>query len=200
MGAKAHLDQRRRRYRRGLVRLASGGAIVAALLYQQGYRRWPLERKLVRREDVSRFPRRWRIACADKNASRCGKRSCDRIVIDDWLGDEEVDALLSIASRGTAAARAPAAEGGPTIFDANSGYVMAPGARLANIYAVDSTSPTSTLSIDDFELYRRAIRRLKSEVESAFPRERPLYFTAPTFIARLSGENQSWVPSSPHDE
>lgn len=200
MGAKAQSDPGDRCYRRGLWCFASGGALIVALLYQQGRRRWILERKMVRQEDVSRTPRRWRIACADENASRCGKRSCDRIVIDDWLGEEDVDALLSIASRGAAAVRAPAEEGGPTIFDANSGYVMAPGARLANIYAVEAKAATSTLSIDDFELYRRAIRLLKSEVEAAFHREGPLYFTAPTFIARLSGKNRSWVPSSPHDE
>lgn len=116
--------------------------------------------------------------------------------MDDWLGADDVEALRSIASRGAAAAGSSPESGGPTIVDVNSGYVMAPGGRLANIYA----HPREVVSTADLELYRGIIRRLKSEVEAHFASERPLYFTAPTFIARLSGENRSWEPASPHDE
>lgn len=135
--------------------------------------------------------RRWPTACADEASSCSGRRVCDRILADNWLSQADIVGLLSIAKRGMGASAS-----GPTIFDVNSGYVMAPGADLSNIYLKD---PESRLfSGRDFELYRRVIRDLKTTVEQAFDRQ--LYFTAPTFVARLSGENASWSPSSPHDE
>ena len=122
---------------------------------------------------------------------------CDRVVIDDWLPPAEIDALRDIARRGAAAADAAAASGGPTIVDINSGFVMAPGARLVNLYQTKSKKPFGS---EDYELYRSVIRRLKAEVEAAFPRASALYFTAPTFLTRLSGENATWEASEPHDE
>ena len=123
---------------------------------------------------------------------------CDRVVIDDWLPPAEIDALRDIARRGAAAADAAAAAGGPTIIDINSGFVMAPGARLVNLY--QAKSKRKPFGGEDYELYRSVIRRLKAEVEAAFPRASALYFTAPTFLTRLSGENATWEASEPHDE
>ena len=131
-----------------------------------------------------------------KTTSVCGERPCDRVVIDDWLPPAEIDALRDIARRGAAAADAAAASGGPTIVDINSGFVMAPGARLVNLYQ----SKRKPFGGEDYELYRSVIRRLKAEVEAAFPRASALYFTAPTFLTRLSGENATWEASEPHDE
>ena len=131
-----------------------------------------------------------------KTTSVCGERPCDRVVIDDWLPPAEIDALRDIAARGAAAADAAAASGGPTIVDINSGFVMAPGARLVNLYQ----SKRKPFGAEDYELYRSVIRRLKAEVEAAFPRASALYFTAPTFLTRLSGENATWEASEPHDE
>ena len=76
------------------------------------------------------------VPCA--TTSVCGERPCDRVVIDDWLPPAEIDALRDIARRGAAAAEAAAASGGPTIIDINSGFVMAPGARLVNLYQTKS--------------------------------------------------------------
>ena len=134
------------------------------------------------------------VPCA--TTSVCGERPCDRVVIDDWLPPAEIDALRDIARRGAAAADAAAASGGPTIVDINSGFVMAPGARLVNLYQ----SKRKPFGGEDYELYRSVIRRLKAEVEAAFPRASALYFTAPTFLTRLSGENATWEASEPHDE
>ena len=133
-----------------------------------------------------------------KTTSVCGERPCDRVVIDDWLPPAEIDALRDIARRGAAAADAAAAAGGPTIIDINSGFVMAPGARLVNLY--QAKSKRKPFGGEDYELYRSVIRRLKAEVEAAFPRASALYFTAPTFLTRLSGENATWEASEPHDE
>ena len=133
-----------------------------------------------------------------KTTSVCGERPCDRVVIDDWLPPAEIDALRDIAARGAAAADAAAASGGPTIVDINSGFVMAPGARLVNLY--QAKSKRKPFGGEDYELYRSVIRRLKAEVEAAFPRASALYFTAPTFLTRLSGENATWEASEPHDE
>ena len=132
-----------------------------------------------------------------KTTSVCGERPCDRVVIDDWLPPAEIDALRDIAARGAEAADAAAASGGPTIVDINSGFVMAPGARHVNLYQSKSKKPFGS---EDYELYRSVIRRLKAEVEAAFPRASALYFTAPTFLTRLSGENATWEASEPHDE
>lgn len=142
--------------------------------------------------------RRWRVAC--NSSSSCGAaRSCDRVVLDDWASAVEVDALKAIAVRGMAAASADGAAGGPTIFDMNSGYVMAPGARLVNLYS--ARDPQPIFSQQDYELYRQVIRRLKRAVEQKFALDpAKLHFTAPTFITRLSGRNASWRPSEPHDE
>ena len=131
-----------------------------------------------------------------KTTSVCGARPCNRVVIDDWLPPAEIDALRDIAARGADAADAAAASGGPTIVDINSGFVMAPGARLVNLYQ----SKRKPFGGEDYELYRSVIRRLKAEVEAAFPRASALYFTAPTFLTRLSGENATWEASEPHDE
>ena len=136
------------------------------------------------------------VPCA--TTSVCGARPCDRVVIDDWLPPAEIDALRDIARRGAAAADAAAASGGPTIVDINSGFVMAPGARLVNLY--QAKSKRKPFGGEDYELYRSVIRRLKAEVEAAFPRASALYFTAPTFLTRLSGENATWEASEPHDE
>ncbi|KAJ8611933.1 hypothetical protein CTAYLR_004358 [Chrysophaeum taylorii] len=150
------------------------------------------DKEVVKRDDVAAVPRRWPVACAE-TTSACGG-ACDRVLIDDWLGNAEIDGLIGIATRGMA--MAPSSEGGPTIFDANSGYVMAPGARLANVYARGEP----VFSRQELELYRGVIRRLKHRLEEAFPTDRPLVFTAPTFVARLSGQNASWEPMEPHDE
>ena len=115
-----------------------------------------------------------------KTTSVCGERPCDRVVIDDWLPPAEIDALRDIAARGAAAADAAAASGGPTIVDINSGFVMAPGARLVNLY--QAKSKRKPFGGEDYELYRSVIRRLKAEVEAAFPRASALYFTAPTCV------------------
>ena len=86
------------------------------------------------------------VPCA--TTSVCGERPCDRVVIDDWLPPAEIDALRDIARRGAAAADAAAASGGPTIVDINSGFVMAPGARLVNLYQ----SKRKPFGGEDYEL------------------------------------------------
>ena len=154
----------------------------------------PMPQRLTRTMRV-RHARR-AVPCA--TTSVCGARPCDRVVIDDWLPPAEIDALRDIARRGAAAADAAAAAGGPTIIDINSGFVMAPGARLVNLY--QAKSKRKPFGGEDYELYRSVIRRLKAEVEAAFPRASALYFTAPTFLTRLSGENATWEASEPHDE
>ncbi|KAJ1459721.1 hypothetical protein M885DRAFT_478971 [Pelagophyceae sp. CCMP2097] len=140
---------------------------------------------------------RWPIAC--RSPTSCGARrpaGCDRATVSDFASAAEVASLRSIAEKGMAAAGADSNFGGPTIFDINSGFVMAPGARLSNVH---ETRP-GLFSSEDYALYKQVINRLKVLVESTFDTAKPLYFTAPTFITRLSGENSSWAPESPHDE
>ena len=158
----------------------------------------PLEAHTPRSENIGR--RRQHVTC--NSTSTCGERQCDRVVVDDFISETDIERLISIAERGMDAADADAAAGGPTIFDINSGYVMAPGARLENLYHKQQQAepPRPYFTPDDYELYRSVIRRLKAEVEATFSRDSDLYFTAPTFITRLSGENPNWRPTEPHDE
>jgi len=202
-----------------VLRAASGG-IAATLVCAQLYRRFRIVQDTRRPGEPNHQPvdvvervgaderlasrRRWPVACTADDGSGCrADRPCDRVVRDDFVDAATVDALLSIAARGMGArsgaeeeATSTAAAGGPTIFDANSGYVMAPGAKLANVYGDDRDG--DLFAPGDFALYRGVIRALKAEVEEVFGL--PLYFTAPTFVARLSGLNTSWQPTAPHDE
>mmetsp|Transcript_29954 Transcript_29954/g.96639 ORF Transcript_29954/g.96639 Transcript_29954/m.96639 type:complete len:328 (-) Transcript_29954:75-1058(-) len=154
----------------------------------------------VRQAETSLEARRWPVECrhVDEGSAcpRHGDDSCDRILYDDFIPEATVNALLSIAGRGMA--RSPASFGGPTIFDANSGYLMSPGARLENVYATNDARP-EFFDSTELGLYKSVIQKLKAQVEASFGGV-AVHFTAPTFIARLSGENASWAPAEPHDE
>jgi hypothetical protein len=195
---KKKQKHKKRQNAAAVSRPALVGAIICAvaavaLRMARHARAEPLPRRLTRGMRV----RRARRAVPCRAASVCGARPCDRVVMDDWLPAHEIEALRGIARRGADKAGAAAAQGGPTIVDINSGFVMAPGARLANLYQTKGVTPFSG---EDYALYRSVIRRLKAEVEGAFPRASSLYFTAPTFLTWLSGENATWAPLEPHDE
>ena len=166
-----------------LVRVAA--AAVAGAAAAGAYGKWRLSRGV---------ERRWPVAC--RTESSCGRRLCDRVVREGFATRAEAAALRSLATRGMDAAGAPAGAGGPTIFDLNSGFVLAPGAQLTNLH---SARP-GLFAAADYDSYRGFITRLKREVERTFMAERPVYLTAPTFITRLSAENQSWAPATAHDE
>lgn len=89
--------------------------------------------------------------------------------------------------------------GGPTIFDVNSGFALGP-AGLHNIYEDGNGRPVphETFSADEYSFYEGVIGRLKAEVEREFGLT-SLWFTAPTFITRLVG-NESWSPATMHDQ
>lgn len=163
-----------------LLRVASIGAAIGLVVHQ-----W------LRRDGVIVVSQKSAVDAKKELVSMCSipPRKCRRIVMDSWVSNEEREGLLSIY-RGISTSPQL---GGPTIFDLNSGYAMSPGGELINVYAGEE----NPYGPEDFELYRAIIRRLKKQVEDEFG---DVYFTAPTFLARLSGLNQSWTPSTPHDE
>lgn len=140
------------------------------------------------------------VACVDPiHRGRCGRR-----VVDGLFEDTDIEALLAIAEKGMAVRPSL---GGPTILDLNTGYLR-DTAGLVNLF--ESTAPRNSggdpslgymqsnpsesgvFDDADFELYERIIRKLKGHVQESFGAP-PIYFTAPTFITRLDG-NESWKP------
>ena len=83
--------------------------------------------------------------------------------------------------------------GGPTILDINTGYIR-DSLGLQNLFV----NPNDIYSPDDFSAYGSIILKLKGYVQTTFGISN-LYFTAPTFLTRLDG-NQAWQPKHIHDE
>jgi hypothetical protein len=114
--------------------------------------------------------------------------NCARIIVDGIFEDADILALKAIAEKGMALR---AQRGGPTILDLNTGYLRDTDG-LVNLFT--SSEYNGVFARSDFELYDRMIRKLKFHVGSAFGISN-IFFTAPTFITRLDG-NQSWAPQS----
>jgi hypothetical protein len=146
------------------------------------------------REDA---PCRWSVNCAtyEPYVEGChppkgAARGCQRFAVHNFVSEEAVQRLISIAERGMQDASNDA---GPTIFDVNSGYVR-DTSRLFNIYDAGSV----TFSKEDYQFYLETVERIKDYVQSQFGLSF-LYFTAPTFITRIVGED-GWEPRGMHDE
>ena len=147
--------------------------------------------------------------------------ACKRALFDDFVSEEEVDGLLAMARKGMQHTRA---DGGPTIFDVNSGFVME-GLRLRNIYRSHEqqmkekrkkrkgkhyTSEEEEEEEEDedtggfftqsqFTLYRDVVQRIHDPIVEEFALTSELYFSAPTFITRIVGD-ANWAPNSEHDK
>lgn len=87
--------------------------------------------------------------------------------------------------------------GGPTILDINSGYARDSIAGLRNIYSLPSGNGIK-FSIDEYKIYEDIFNRLRLKVMKLYNLKN-LYFTAPTFTARILG-NENYKPKSMHDE
>ena len=83
--------------------------------------------------------------------------------------------------------------GGPTILDINTGFLRDSNG-LTNIYKAPHNLLFET---DEFETYKEIQLTLRDSIMQLFGVDE-LYFTAPTFITRLSGTN--WEPKEIHDE
>ena len=125
--------------------------------------------------------------------------TCDRLVVDQFLTDEEVQRLIHMADIGMATGQAEAGAGagaGPTIMDVNSGWVLPSGSHQpTSIY-----SNGQIFTKADYTLYKNVISKLKARVEKTYDlNKKTLYFTAPTFITREIGDPK-WTPKTMHDE
>nr|CCA14863.1 conserved hypothetical protein [Albugo laibachii Nc14] len=117
---------------------------------------------------------------------------CGRSVRDAFVSIEEIQQLREIAKIGMANR---SHLGGPTIMDANSGFVK-DGDGLVNIYG--ESQVVGRFSKKQLELYRNVVENIRKAVMEEFQLE-VLHFTAPTFITRIIG-NASWTPREMHDE
>ena len=121
----------------------------------------------------------------------CITKRCGRRVVDGLFAPTDIDKLLAIAEKGLSTR--PKNLGGPTIVDINTGYIR-DSKGLDNLFMKNNV----IYSEDDFTTYGDIIRRLRIAVMDHFELS-DLYFTTPTFITRLDG-NESWQPEGIHDE
>ncbi|GMF29605.1 unnamed protein product [Phytophthora lilii] len=122
---------------------------------------------------------------------------CGRAVIDNFVTPKQVTQLRNIAEIGM---QNRSKLGGPTIMDINTGFVrdIRPVPRVTedggmlcwikSLLTVDLIVWTAV----------RVVEKIRMAVMKEFDLEK-LYFSAPTFITRLIG-NESWTPSEIHDE
>jgi len=127
----------------------------------------------------------------------CHPNKCNRLVFDNFLDDEGVDRLKSIAERAIEAGRGNGGRPGPTIIDINSGYLR-DDSGLVNIYS-STTQESQIFTPSDFEFYKDVISRIRTTVSfsNSLSPDMPK-FTAPTFITRIK-HDPSWRPSGMHD-
>eukprot|EP00743_Colponemidia_sp_Colp-15_P004470 GILK01004820.1.p1 GENE.GILK01004820.1~~GILK01004820.1.p1 ORF type:complete len:308 (+),score=33.06 GILK01004820.1:48-971(+) len=122
----------------------------------------------------------------------CHPTVCKRLVVDKLVSDEEVARLLELTERGM---QGRSKLGGPTILDIGTGFVR-DGDGMVKLY--ESTAGKQLFSDDDFKFYASVLERIRQRLISEYNLSH-LYFTAPTFIARLVG-NETWSPKTAHDE
>lgn len=134
----------------------------------------------------------------------CKPSRCRRKIVDGLFSDDEINRLLSISERAFAL-RDAEPSGGPSIFDLNTGFIR-DSKGLDNVFF---SRNLDLFSEEDFRIYGQIIHKLKSKVQEYLqvPKKRidmdartALYFTAPTFVTRLDGRNDSWEPAEIHDE
>ncbi|GBG24778.1 Prolyl 3-hydroxylase 2 [Hondaea fermentalgiana] len=140
------------------------------------------------REAVQRAP----LPNGERLVEGCHVPETWRHVEDAFISDEEIDILLRMVEKGMASSRGDT--GGPTILDVNGGF-MKDGMGVQTIYGGDS--PVSFTS-EEYKVYARMFDRIRERIMEVNNLE-TLYFTAPTFVARIVG-NESWTPLELHDE
>ena len=117
-----------------------------------------------------------------------------RTVEDGFVSDKEQAALLRLARAGMG----DAAVAGPTIFDADSGFLRRAG-LFKNVYATaGGREPAATPGAADLAVYAAVVERVRARVATAHGLAK-LHLTAPTFITRIVGK-AAWVPQDEHDE
>jgi hypothetical protein len=120
---------------------------------------------------------------------------CSRVVVDDFAEGAVLEVLREIAERGMATSPKL---GGPTIFDVNSGYMKDGYGPLVNVYQAHRGQPAVAFTPQQFAVYGAVFDKIKAAIMDAFGLQQ-LYFTAPTFITRIVG-NEGWAPQDVHDE
>jgi hypothetical protein len=145
-------------------------------------------------------PAFYEVPCAPRptlgTVPGCTPTKCGRYMEDGLMTTAELTILQGMVTRGMARSTV---KGGPTILDANTGY-MRDADGLTNVYRTDDRTGAPPVNFTAVELatYRSTFDRIKERVMRLFGL-RLLYFTAPTFITRIVG-SPSWQPAGIHDE
>ncbi|GMF39551.1 unnamed protein product [Phytophthora fragariaefolia] len=130
--------------------------------------------------------------CHQENETLCG-----RALVDNFVTPKQVTQLREIAEIGM---KGRSKLGGPTIMDINTGFVR-DSDGLINIYQPENKVPdedkpgVKRFTKKQFDL---VVEKIRMAVMKEFDLD-VLYFSAPTFITRLVG-NDSWTPVELHDE
>lgn len=132
----------------------------------------------------------------------CHALQCGRVVIDDFITQEEKRILLELVKRGMSFASAKASKGGPTIMDVNTGFVRDQH-QMVNMYEPKSKSnpagpkEPARFTKEQLATYRQVMGRIRERVMTEFGLT-TLFLTAPTFVTREVGA-PGWAPSDMHD-
>jgi hypothetical protein len=171
-------------------------------------------RKVVRQAEDLAEPLISHHKCSDAYSSlpaSCRPKSCNRVVLDGLISASEARLLRTMANSALAAALPadmdpawvtgqappPAVLDGPAIVDVNTGFTRHSALGLRPLYR-KSLASRFQLDPSARDLYRAVGEKLHKLLLAAFSIE-DLYFTAPTFIARLQG-SAGWEPRDIHDE
>lgn len=136
----------------------------------------------------------WEVACGkyEPFVEGCHPTTCKRVLMDGFVAAEEAEALLDIA-RTALAVRGN--EGGPAIVDIASGFIR-DSQGMVNIHEAGPSNVAFTP--EQFFLYADVLDRIRRQIMQRFGLA-TLYYTAPTFITRLTG-SPAWEPAGVHDE
>eukprot|EP00510_Aplanochytrium_minuta_P000416 CAMPEP_0184008600 /NCGR_PEP_ID=MMETSP0954-20121128/2071_1 /TAXON_ID=627963 /ORGANISM="Aplanochytrium sp, Strain PBS07" /LENGTH=130 /DNA_ID=CAMNT_0026287743 /DNA_START=271 /DNA_END=664 /DNA_ORIENTATION=+ len=105
-----------------------------------------------------------------------------RYVVDDFVSKEDVDILLGMMKRGMASS---SQDGGPTIMDVNSGFLK-DSEGLITIYKPHRGLNRVNFTAKEYEIYGNLFEKIRNKIMELNKLDY-LYFTAPTFVARLIG-------------
>eukprot|EP00924_Labyrinthula_sp_SR-Ha-C_P014005 maker-scaffold_5-snap-gene-20.7-mRNA-1 protein AED:0.00 eAED:0.00 QI:122/1/1/1/1/1/2/161/305 len=131
-----------------------------------------------------------------KISPECISSHCSRAIKDNFIPPADI---LTLTKTFKKYLRHSTVKMGPTIFDISSGYMMDSNG-LRSLYAEGER-----FTQQEGALYQEVLNLMKSEVENEFQVE-DLFFTAPTFVARLKGKQmnssteEAWTPKTMHDQ
>jgi hypothetical protein len=138
---------------------------------------------------VSRLaaPISYAVPCSGSYTPRvpsCHPSFCGRAVIDDFVPPSVIESIANMAQRGMHGSSAK--QGGPVIFDVNSGYRL-DSDGLGNVYVGQMSGkpkgslPKVSFTEEEYTTYGDVFTKIRQALMDNF-QLKDLWFTAPTFM------------------